>query len=72
MKCEKAFRRKAHLKRHDTQVHERRGAQREYICKTCGETFYNMAPFRAHQKSAHAERPSTSKKRPNEGESGRK
>ncbi|KAL9961202.1 hypothetical protein ACROYT_G030103 [Oculina patagonica] len=62
-KCDKAFRRKTHLKRHEVQVHQRRAAQREYKCNTCGAKFNNMAPFRAHQKTAHTE-PSASKKRP--------
>lgn len=64
---EKAFQRKAHLKRHATQVHERR----EYTSSKCGEKFSNMAPFRANQKSAHP-KPSTSRKRPSEEESGGK
>ena len=67
--CDKAFRRKSNLKRHETQVHTRRAAQREFTCKTCGEKFQNMAPFRAHQKSAHTET-STAKKRASENRSG--
>lgn len=63
-KCDKKF------QRHEKQVHERRAAQREFKCNTCGERFRNLAPFRAHQKTAHA-KPSSSKKRPRVEESGR-
>ena len=61
--CGRAFTLLQNAKRHERQVHERRGAQREYRCGTCGETFNNMAPFRAHQKTAHSIQ-STSRKRP--------
>ena len=53
------------------QVHERQAAQREYVCNTCGEVFHNLAPFRAHGKSAHS-RPSTAAKRLHQDDSGRK
>ena len=66
-KCGKGFRRKTHLKRHDKQLHERRGVVREYACNICGEEFHNMAPFRAHHKTAYAE-PSTSKNRASEND----
>ena len=61
----------SHLQRHVKQVHERRAAQREYECSTCGETFYNLAPFREHQQTGHS-KPSLSKKRPRGEETGRK
>ena len=70
-KCDKSFIRNADLKRHEKQVHERRAAQQEYKCNTCGETFYNLAPFRAHQQTAHT-KPSLSKKRPRDEETGGK
>ena len=57
------------LKRHVKQVHERRAAKREYVCNTCGEVFHNLAPFRAHGKSAHS-RPSTAAKRLHPDDSG--
>ena len=70
-KCDKSFIRNADLKRHEKQVHERRAAQREYKCTTCRDVFHNMAPFRAHQQTAHT-KPSLSKKRPRDEETGRK
>ena len=70
-KCDQKFRRKSHLLRHEKQVHERRAAQREYKCTTCGDVCHNIAPFQAHQKTAHT-KPSLSKKRPRDEETGRK
>ena len=69
--CGRNFNRINALKRHVKQVHERQAAQREYICNTYGEIFQNLAPFRAHGKSAHS-KPSTSAKRPRQDHSGRK
>ena len=34
-------------------IHERRGAEREYKCNQCGETFRNIFPFQAHQREFH-------------------
>ena len=61
--CDKTFLRKEDLTRHIKQVHERRGAERQYTCNTCGETFNNLAPFRAHQRSAHEPSNATGNKR---------
>ena len=69
--CRRKFNRIDILKRHVKQVHERRAAQREYVCNTCGEVFHNLAPFRAHGKSAHS-RLSTAAKRLHQDDSGRK
>ena len=70
--CGRKFNRIDILKRHVKQVHERRAAQREYVCNTCGEVFHNLAPFIAHQKTARS-KPSTTAKRPRQDESaGRK
>ena len=69
--CGRKFNRIDALKRHVKQVHERRAAQREYVCNTCGEVFHNLAPFRAHQKTAHS-KPSTTAKRPRQDDSGMK
>ena len=67
-KCDKYIHRNSHLKRHVKQVHERRAAQREYQCSTCGQTFHNLAPFRAHQKTARSKPLSTVRKRPRQEE----
>jgi hypothetical protein len=34
-------------------IHERRGAEREYTCKICGEVFPNIFPFQTHQRDVH-------------------
>ena len=40
---------KGNLTRH-MKMHQRRRAEREYICDECGETFRNIFPFRARQR----------------------
>ena len=61
--CDKAFTRKSDLTRHIKQVHEQRGAEREYTCNTCGASFRNLAPLGAHQQTAHQPPNATGKKR---------
>ena len=34
-------------------MHERRGAEREYLCNICGEVFKNIFPLQAHQRNVH-------------------
>ena len=34
-------------------IHERQGAEREYTCNECGETFRYIFPFQAHQREIH-------------------
>ena len=34
-------------------MHERRGAEREYLCNICGEVFRNIFPLQAHQRNVH-------------------
>ena len=34
-------------------MHERRGAEREYLCDICGEVFRNIFPLQAHQQNVH-------------------
>ena len=34
-------------------MHERRGAEREYLCNICGEVFRSIFPLQAHQRNVH-------------------
>ena len=34
-------------------MHERRGAEREYLCNICGKVFGNIFPLQAHQRNVH-------------------
>ena len=34
-------------------MHERQGAEREYLCNICGEVFRSIFPLQAHQGDKH-------------------
>ena len=44
-------------------AHDKRAAERTFTCGTCGETFYNRAPYNAHIRTAHST-PQPASKRP--------
>ena len=51
-RCDKQLRKKEHLTRH-LKAHDKRAAKRTFTCGTCGGTFHNLAPYNAHNRTAH-------------------
>ena len=63
-RCDKRFSDKSSLNRH-LKAHDKRVAERTFICATCNETFHNLAPFNAYICTTHqpSQPATTSRKR---------